>query len=243
MKTASGLALLTAFALLHLMACHSRQKQLAAPDASLNGHWLSQPGWSTIQHEQNPHPALPYEGLLELAIDRDSALWVNNGFEQAHLKLVTYTPDSIKVLGMAEDTSWLVRRNNKLYLCYSNITHVFEQVDTAASTQSRMEWYMNNQFLAGTWHDTATSQNMSLNADGKVTGSDYDQYRICIGGDCYCNYTELVGFTGKGKPELLRSWERKGDTLKLYEALLTTLPDEKPCYKRGKLEKIYLLWP
>gem|GEM_PF-5409592 len=226
------------------MACRHQPAASTSLHPQLTGHWFSQPGWSTIVHEQNPHPAQPAEGLLELAIEGDSALWINNGFEQAALRLIPYQSDSMKLTGFQPDTCWLVWRSNKLYLDYGHETHVFEQQDTLGGKQSRMEWYLNNQFMAGTWRDTATDHKIRLSAEGNAEGiPSLTQYTICIGGDCMCNGTELVTFSGEHQEEKRYAWERRQDTLLLYQALLTTQPGEKPCYTKGKQEKVYVLRP
>ena len=176
----------------------------------------------------------------------DSVCLIDNGFEATwypfkrrssnNIVIENYEGNKLLDLHISEKANYLKYKKNGKW-------NVFVKPDDLLVDNSEnQDWPVSGQrvinsiVLGGVYKMKDQSRPVQFYTTGKITGlSGFDYYQVCIGGDCRSFYAGDVVYMSAGNKGDHYTWKWSGSDLQIYKLHLTSLPGEKPYYKKGEL--------
>lgn len=186
----------------------------------------------------------PQQTMVEILLKRhvDSVTFVYNDLEKVSYPYRAITSNSIRIEHFDDGKPLTLYMNEyAYYLSYDmdSTRYVFVRpddrlIDSSALTSTQR--VIRSLVLGGIYKQENNDIPVQFYTDGSIKGlPGYQYYEICTGGDCQSFYGgDLVRITRDGQADWC-TWEWQQKTLKLYALQLTSAPNEKPVYAKGKL--------
>jgi hypothetical protein len=217
---------------------------------NLDGHWLNQEYLEALEASHSPiNVAKNYTFYVtELIYDHtkgDSLLVFNGQAEFANLPMKRHGDTLSLKLNQDAETNIIYSANTKtLVFADKELNRVFRFVradsnliDKSFTPKVAFPSAVNKILFEGNWdifEHLSTQKSANFSRFGTINGWDkYDNYTVCVNGDCVSNEDGDVIFLGNKEKSDAYGFRSKGDSITIFELKQINDPDEKPIYKNG----------
>jgi hypothetical protein len=232
-----------------LNACNVSSKETSTP-ANLDGHWLNVEYLDALQVSHSPkNVAENYTFYAtELIFDAtkgDSLMVFNGQAEFSNLPIKRHGDTLTLKLNQDSQTDIVYSANTKtLTFTDKGLNRVFKFVradssliDKSFTPKVAFPAAVNKATFEGNWQifeHLSTEKNTIFDKFGNIKGWDkYDNYTVCVNGDCVANEDGDVVFFGNKTKSDMYGFRSKGDSITIFELKQINDVDEKPIYKHG----------
>lgn len=232
-----------------LNACDTATQETSAP-ANLDGHWLNQEYLEALEASHSPkNVAENYTFYAtELIYDHtkgDSLMVFNGQAEFANLPMKRHgdtlslklNQDNITDIVYSESTKTLIFTDKGLNRIFKFVRADSSLIDNSFTPKVAFPSAVNKALFAGKWdiyEHLSTKKSGDFSRFGTIKGRDkYDNYTVCINGDCVANEDGDVIFLGNKDKSDMFGFRSKGDSITIFELKQINDADEKPIYKQG----------
>lgn len=232
-----------------LNACNF-SKQENKTLTNLDGHWLNKEYLEVLQSTYSPkNIAENYTFYTtELIFDHtkgDSLMVFNGQVEFSNLPIKRHGDTlSLKLNQDAQTDIIYLPLDKTLIFTDKQLNRVFRFVradssliDKSFTPKVAFPSAVNKAIFEGNWEmleHFSTQKQVSFGRFGTIKGWDkYDNYTICVNGDCADNEDGDVIFLGNKEKSDQYGFRSKGDTITIFELKQINDADEKPVYKHG----------
>lgn len=232
-----------------LNACNINTKE-KTPPANLDGHWLNVEYLDALKTSHSPKSVAENYTFYatELIFDHtkgDSLMVFNGQAEFANLPIKRYGDTLSLKLNQDPQTDIVYSANTKmLTFTDKGLNRIFKFVradssliDKSFTPKVAFPAAVNRAIFEGNWQmfeHLSTEKNTIFDKFGSIKGWDkYDNYTVCVNGDCAANDDGDVVFFGNKEKSDMYGFRSKGDSITVFELKQTNDEDEKPIYKHG----------
>ncbi|MFN7312654.1 MAG: hypothetical protein ACK5UI_04150 [Bacteroidota bacterium] len=216
------------------------------------GNWVLINYLDSVQKYRSLH-RVNHTNMQEIVLKRhvDSIMFIYNGVEGMLLPFENITSNHIQVKHFDGDSNLSVFMNEEAYYLsyiYKGTQYVFVKPDDLLIDSTYNSYWptstervINSLVLGGIYKQDNNHIPVQFYTNGKITGwSEFDQYEVCIGGDCKGYYDGDVVKLSKGNSSAYFTWEWKNRELNIYQLKQISSPGEKPYHTKSDLAiKLY----
>ena len=231
-----------------LTACNSNLKETIP--TNLDGHWLSKEYLDALQSNHSPKEVAKTVSFYatELVLDKENSdsLFVFNGQVEFSNLPIKRSGDTLRLkLNQDAQTEVIYSPNDKtLFFTDKTLNRVFRFVradssliDKSYTPKVAFPSAVNKVIFEGKWNifeHLSTQKSAVFNRFGNIKGWDkYQNYTVCVNGDCADNEDGDVLFFGNKKKSDQYCFRSKGDSITIFELKQINDADEKPVYRHG----------
>lgn len=219
--------------------------------SNLEGHWLNKEYLDALEGNHSPKKVADNFTfyVTELLIDnkKGDSIGVFNG--QAEFAFLPFkrSGDTLRLkLNQAPQTEIIYSASDKtLSFVDKELNRVFTFVKADSSLIDKtytpavaFPSAVNKHTFEGIWEmfeHNSTQKIIQFDKFGILKGWEkYDNYVVCVNGDCAANEDGDVLFLGTKTKSDAYGFYSKGDTITIYNLEAITDPDEKPVYKHSQ---------
>lgn len=233
-----------------LNACNTRKDETTSVPANLDGHWLNQEYLEALEASHSPRSVAENYTfyVTELIYDHtngDSIMVFNGQTEFSNLPMKRHGDTLTLKLNQDSKTDIVYSANTKtLTFTDKSLNRVFRFVradssliDKSFTPKVAFPSAVNKRIFEGKWdiyEHLSTKKSGEFSRFGTINGWDkYDNYTICVNGDCEANEDGDVIFLGTKDKSDMYGFRSKGDSITIFELKQINDEDEKPIYKHG----------
>jgi len=244
------LRLLTFISCISLNACNTPKQENQAP-TNLDGHWLNQEYLDALEASHSPKNVADNYTFYatELIYEHtkgDSMIIFNGQAEFANLPMkrrgdtlsLKLNQDDQTDIVYTTSTKTLIFTDKKLCRVFRFVRADSSLIDKSFTPNIAFPSAVNKATFEGKWdiyEHLSTQKSGEFSRFGLIKGWDkYDNYTVCINGDCVANEDGDVIFLGTKDKSDIYGFQSKGDSITIFELNQTNDADEKPMYKQGK---------
>jgi hypothetical protein len=243
------LCLFTLIICVLLNACNTPKQENQAP-TNLNGHWLNQEYLDALEASHSPKNVADNYTFYatELIYDQtkgDSIMFFNGQVEFANLPTkrrgdtlsLKLNQDDQKEIIYSARTKTLIFTDKKLNRVFRFVRADSSLIDKSFTPKVAFPSAVNKAIFEGKWdiyENLSTQKSGKFSRFGLIRGWDkYDNYTVCVNGDCVANEDGDVIFLGTKDKSDMYGFSSKGDSITIFELNQINDADEKPMYKQG----------
>ena len=232
-----------------LCACDTTKQENQAP-TNLDGHWLNQEYLEALEASHSPKNVADNYTFYatELIYDHskgDSIMVFNGQAEYTSLPMKRHGDTLSLKLNQDDQTDIVYSASTKtLMFTDKELNRVFRFVradssliDKSYTPKVAFPSAVNKATFEGKWdiyEHLSTQKSGEFSKFGTIKGWDkYDNYTVCINGDCVANEDGDVVFLGTKDKSNMYGFRSKGDSITIFELNQINDADEKPIYKQG----------
>lgn len=232
-----------------LNACNFSTQETSKP-ADLDGHWLNQEYLEALKNTHSPRNVAENYSFYatELIYDHkkgDSLLVFNGQAEFSTLTAKRHGDTLSLKLNQDSETDIVYSTNSKtLTFTDKELNRVFRfiradssLIDNSFTPKVAFPTAVNKVLFEGNWeiYEYLSTKKVGVFSKfGTITGWDkYDNYTVCVNGDCESNEDGDVIFLGNKVKTDTYGFRSKGDTITIFELKQINDEDEKPIHKHG----------
>ncbi len=232
-----------------LNACTTPKQEISAP-TNLNGHWLNQEYLEALAASHSPKTVAENYTFYatELVYDQtkgDSLMVFNGQVEFSNLPTKRHgdtlslklNQDASTDVVYVATTKTLVFTDKKLNRVFRFVRADSSLIDKSFTPKVAFPSAVNKALFEGKWEiyeHLSTKKSGDFNRFGAIKGWDkYDNYTVCVNGDCVANEDGDVVFLGTKDKSDMYGFRSRGDSLTIFELKQINDTDEKPVYKHG----------
>lgn len=242
--------LLSLFIIIVFLNACNFSKQENKTLTNLDGHWLNKEYLEALQSTHSPKNVAENFSFYatELIFDHtngDSLMVFNGQVEFSNLPIKRHGDTlSLKLNQDAETNIVYSELDKTLVFTDKQLNRVFRFVradssliDKSFTPKVAFPSAVNKAIFEGNWkilEHLSTQKQVSVSRFGTIKGWDkYDNYTICVNGDCADNEDGDVIFLGNKEKSDQYGFRSKGDMITIFELKQINDADEKPVYKHG----------
>jgi hypothetical protein len=232
-----------------LNSCNFIKQENKTP-TNLDGHWLNKEYLDALQSTHSPKNVAENYSFYatELIFDHsngDSLMVFNGQIEFSNLPIKRHGDTlSLKLNQDAQTDIVYSPLDKTLIFTDKQLNRVFRFVradsnliDKSFTPKVAFPSAVNKATFEGKWEmfeHLSTQKQVTFSRFGTIKGWDkYDNYTICVNGDCDDNEDGDVIFLGNKEKFVQYGFRSKGDTITIFELKQINDADEKPVYKHG----------
>ena len=239
----------TLFIFVLFNACDSK-KEASSILTNLDGHWVNEEYLEALKASYSPKDVAENYTFYatELVYDQtkgDSLMVFNGQVEFSNLPIKRHGDTlslklnqdfSTDVVYMAA-TKTLVFTDKKLNRIFRFVRADSSLIDKSFTPKVAFPSAVNKALFEGKWEiyeHLSTKKSADFSQFGAIKGWDkYDNYTVCVNGDCVANEDGDVVFLGTKDKSDMYGFRSRGDSLTIFELKQINDADEKPVYKHG----------
>lgn len=231
-------------------ACNTPKQETSAAPANLDGHWLNQEYLEALEASHSPKNVADNYTFYatELIYDHtkgDSIMVFNGQAEFATLPMKRHgdtlslklNQDAITNIIYSASTKTLTFTDKELNRVFRFVRADSSLIDKSFTPKVAFPSAVNKATFEGKWdiyEHLSTKKSGEFSRFGSIKGWDkYDNYTVCVNGDCVANENGDVIFLGTKDKSDMYGFRSKGDSITIFELKQINDEDEKPVYKQG----------
>ena len=243
------LLLPTFIACVLLNSCNTSKQENQAP-TNLDGHWLNQEYLEALEASHSPKNIADNYTFYatELIYDHikgDSIMVFNGQSEFASLPMKRHgdtlslklNQDDQTDIVYSASTKTLIFTDKKLNRIFRFVRADSSLIDKSFTPKVAFPSAINKILFEAKWdiyEHLSTQKSGEFSRFGTIKGWDkYDNYTVCVNGDCVANEDGDLIFLGKKDKSDMYGFSSKGDSITIFELDQINDYDEKPFYKQG----------
>jgi hypothetical protein len=231
-------------------ACTSPDKKNETNN--LEGHWINKEYLDALANNHSPKKVAEnftfYATELLINHKKGDSIGVFNGQTEFSFLPFKRHGDTLRLkLNQAPQTEIIYSVSDQtLSFIDTELNRVFtfikadsSLIDKSYSPAVAFPTAVNQSIFEGFWHlfeHNSTQKNVEFDKFGNLKGWEkYQNYLVCINGDCAANENGDVLFLGTKEKTEPFGFYSKGDTIALYQLKPITAANEKPIYRQSQL--------
>jgi hypothetical protein len=231
-----------------LNSCNSNLKENTP--TNLDGHWLNKEYLDALQSNHSPKQVAENLSFYatELVFDKNNgdSLFVFNGQIEFSNLPIKRSGDTLRLKLNQDAQTTIVYSAIDKTLSFTDkaLNRVFRFVradssliDKSYTPKVAFPSAVNKATFEGNWdmfEHLSTQKSAVFDKFGNIKGWDkYQNYTICVNGDCAVNEDGDVIFFGNKEKSDSYGFRSKGDTITVFELKQINDADEKPIYRHG----------